>query len=236
MLLKLRDIDMYYGTAQALKGISLEVKKGELITILGANGAGKTTLLRTISGLNEPRRGTIEFEDKKIDRMSPDDIVKLGISHCPEGRKLFPQLTVLKNLTLGAYVRRGDPQGIRATIEEVFNLFPVLQARQQQLAGTLSGGEQQMLVISRGLMSKPKLLMLDEPSLGIAPLLVDRIFEVIKDINQRGTTILLVEQNAAIALSIANHGYVLETGEIVLAGEAKRLLSEERVKQAYLGL
>ena len=236
MLLKLRDIETYYGTAQALKGISLEVEKRELIAILGANGAGKTTLLRTISGLNEPRRGTIEFEDKKIDRMSPDDIVKLGISHCPEGRKLFPQLTVLKNLTLGAYVRRGDPQGIRETIEEVFNLFPVLQARQQQLAGTLSGGEQQMLVISRGLMSKPKLLMLDEPSLGIAPLLVDRIFEVIKDINQRGTTILLVEQNAAIALSIANQGYVLETGEIVLAGEAKRLLSEEKVRQAYLGL
>ena len=236
MLLKLRDIDMYYGTAQALKGISLEVEKGELITILGANGAGKTTLLRTISGLNEPRRGTIEFEDKKIDRMSPDDIVKLGISHCPEGRKLFPQLTVLKNLTLGAYVRRGDPQGIRETIEEVFKLFPVLQARQQQLAGTLSGGEQQMLVISRGLMSKPKLLMLDEPSLGIAPLLVDRIFEVIKDINQRGTTILLVEQNAAVALNIASHGYVLETGEVVLSGEARQLLSEEKVKQAYLGL
>ena len=236
MLLKLRDIETYYGTAQALKGISLEVKKGELITILGANGAGKTTLLRTISGLNEPRRGTIEFEDKKIDRMSPDDIVKLGISHCPEGRKLFPQLTVLKNLTLGAYVRRGDPQGIRETIGEVFKLFPVLQARQQQLAGTLSGGEQQMLVISRGLMSKPKLLMLDEPSLGIAPLLVDRIFEVIKDINQRGTTILLVEQNAAVALNIASHGYVLETGEVVLSGEARQLLSEEKVKQAYLGL
>lgn len=236
MLLKLRDIETYYGTAQALKGISLEVKRGELITILGANGAGKTTLLRTISGLNEPRRGTIEFEDKKIDRMSPDDIVKLGISHCPEGRKLFPQLTVFKNLTLGAYVRRGDPQGIGETIEEVFTLFPVLKERKQQLAGTLSGGEQQMLVISRALMSRPKLLMLDEPSLGIAPLLVARIFEVIKDINQRGTTILLVEQNAAVALSIASHGYVLETGEVVLSGEAKQLLAEERVKQAYLGL
>jgi branched-chain amino acid transport system ATP-binding protein len=236
MLLKLRDIETYYGTAQALKGISLEVKRGELITILGANGAGKTTLLRTISGLNEPRRGTIEFEDQKIDRMSPDDIVKLGISHCPEGRKLFPQLTVFKNLTLGAYVRRGDLQGMRETMEEIFALFPVLKERQQQLAGTLSGGEQQMLVISRALMSRPKLLMLDEPSLGIAPVLVARIFEVIKDINQRGTTVLLVEQNAAVALSIANHGYVLETGEVVLAGEAKQLLSEERVKQAYLGL
>jgi branched-chain amino acid transport system ATP-binding protein len=235
MLLKMRDIETYYGPAQALKGISLEVKKGELITILGANGAGKTTLLRTISGLNEPRRGTIEFEGKKIERMSVDDIVKLGISHCPEGRKLFPQLTVSKNLTLGAYVRRGDPQGIRETMEQVFDLFPVLKERQHQLAGTLSGGEQQMLVIGRALMSQPKLLMLDEPSLGIAPILVARIFEVIRDINQRGTTILLVEQNAAIALRIATHGYVLETGEIVLAGEAKRLLSEEKIKQAYLG-
>ena len=236
MLLKMREVETYYGSAQALKGISLEIKKGELITILGANGAGKTTLLRTISGLNEPRRGWIEFEGQKIDRLSPDDIVKLGISHCPEGRKLFPQMTVFKNLTLGAYVRRGDQHGIRETMEEVFDLFPVFKERQQQLAGTLSGGEQQMLVIGRALMSKPKLLMLDEPSLGIAPLLVDRIFEVIKDINQRGTTILLVEQNAAIALSIADHGYVLETGEVVLSGEAKQLLSEENVKQAYLGL
>jgi branched-chain amino acid transport system ATP-binding protein len=236
MLLKMREVETYYGSAQALKGISLEIKKGGLITILGANGAGKTTLLRTISGLNEPRRGWIEFEGQKIDRLSPDDIVKLGISHCPEGRKLFPQMTVFKNLTLGAYVRRGDQHGIRETMEGVFDLFPVLKERQQQLAGTLSGGEQQMLVIGRALMSKPKLLMLDEPSLGIAPLLVDRIFEVIKDINQRGTTILLVEQNAAIALSIADHGYVMETGEVVLSGEAKQLLSEEKVKQAYLGL
>jgi branched-chain amino acid transport system ATP-binding protein len=178
----------------------------------------------------------IEFEGRNIERMSADDIVKLGISHCPEGRKLFPQLTVSKNLTLGAYVRRGDPQGIRETMEQVFDLFPVLKERQQQFAGTLSGGEQQMLVIGRALMSQPKLLMLDEPSLGIAPILVARIFEVIRDINQRGTTILLVEQNAAVALSIANHGYVLETGEIVLAGEAKQLLSEEKIKQAYLGL
>jgi branched-chain amino acid transport system ATP-binding protein len=236
MLLKMREVETYYGSAQALKGISLEIKQGELIAILGANGAGKTTLLRTISGLNEPRRGLIEFEGQKIDRLSPDDIVKLGISHCPEGRKLFPQMTVFKNLTLGAYVRRRDQHGIGETMEEVFALFPVLKERQQQLAGTLSGGEQQMLVIGRALMSKPKLLMLDEPSLGIAPLLVDRIFEVIKDINQRGTTILLVEQNAAIALSIADHGYVMETGEVVLSGEAKQLLSEEKVKQAYLGL
>lgn len=236
MLLRMQNVQTYYGSAQALKGVSLEIEKGELITILGANGAGKTTLLRTISGLNTPRRGTIEFAGQKIDHLDPDGIVRLGISHCPEGRKLFPQMTVFKNLTLGAYVRRGDRQGIRETMEEVFDLFAVLRERQQQLAGTLSGGEQQMLVIGRALMSKPKLLMLDEPSLGIAPLLVARIFEVIKDVNQRGTTILLVEQNAALALNIADHGYVLENGEVVLAGEAKKLLDEEKVKQAYIGL
>jgi branched-chain amino acid transport system ATP-binding protein len=236
MLLKVQDVETYYGSAQALKGVSLSVGEGELISILGANGAGKTTLLRTISGLIEPKRGTIEFEGRRIDRLDAEDIVRLGISHCPEGRKLFPQMSVYKNLLLGAYVRGDDPQGTKATMEEIFELFPVLKERQQQLAGTLSGGEQQMLVIGRGLMSKPKLLLLDEPSLGIAPLLVSRIFEVIKDINQRGTTILLVEQNAAIALSIANHGYVLETGEITLSGEARQLLMEEKVKQAYLGV
>ena len=236
MPLRVQDIETYYGTAQALKGISLKVEKGEVISILGANGAGKTTLLRTISGLIEPKRGTIEFEGQRIDRLGAEEIVRLGISHCPEGRKLFPQMTVYKNLVLGGYVRKADPQGLRNTMEEAFNLFPVLKDRQEQLAGTLSGGEQQMLAIGRGLMSRPKLLMLDEPSLGIAPLLVARIFEVIKDINRRGMTILLVEQNAAVALNIANHGYVLETGEIVLSGEARNLLNEERVKQAYLGV
>ncbi len=236
MLLKVEDIETFYGSAQALKGVSLAVHKGELIAILGANGAGKTTLLRTISGLNESRKGTIEFDRKKIDRMSPEEIVRLGISLCPEGRKLFPQMTVLKNLTLGAYVCRGNRQGIKDKMEEVFGLFRILRERQQQQAGTLSGGEQQMLVIGRALMSKPQLLMLDEPSLGIAPLLVARIFEAIKDINQRGTAILLVEQNAAAALEIADRGYVLETGEIILSGEAKGLLNEEKVRQAYLGL
>jgi len=236
MLLKVQDIETYYGSAQALKGVSLKVEKGELISILGANGAGKTTLLRTISGLIEPKRGTIEFEGQRIDRLGAEEIVRLGISHCPEGRKLFPQMTVFKNLLLGAYVRKADQQGIQEAREEVFSLFPVLKDRQEQLAGTLSGGEQQMLVISRGLMSGPKLLMLDEPSLGIAPLLVARIFEVIKDINRRGMSILLVEQNAAIALNIAHQGYVLETGEIILSGEARQLLSEEKVKQAYLGV
>src|SRR4030042_1446630 len=236
MLLKVEDIETFYGSAQALKGVSRAVHKGELSAILGAHGAGKTTLLRTISGLNESRKGTIEFDRKKIDRMSPEEIVRLGISLCPEGRKLFPQMTVLKNLTLGAYVCRGNRQGIKDKMEEVFGLFRILRERQQQQAGTLSGGEQQMLVIGRALMSKPQLLMLDEPSLGIAPLLVARIFEAIKDINQRGTAILLVEQNAAAALEIADRGYVLETGEIILSGEAKGLLNEEKVRQAYLGV
>jgi branched-chain amino acid transport system ATP-binding protein len=235
-MLKLQDVETYYGTAQALKGISLEVEEGRLIAILGANGAGKTTLLRTISGLNEPKRGTIEFEGSRISGLNSYDIVNLGISHCPEGRKLFPQMTVYKNLLLGAYIRRGDPKEIKEMMERVFDLFPILKERQQQLAGTLSGGEQQMLAIGRGLMSKPKLLLLDEPSLGIAPLVVTRIFEVIRDINQRGTTILLVEQNASIALSIADYGYVLETGEIILSGDTRRLLSDEKVKEAYLGL
>ncbi len=236
MLLEAQNIATYYGSAQALKGVSLQVKGGELISILGANGAGKTTLLRTVSGLIEPKGGTIEFEGQRIDRRGAEEIVRLGISHCPEGRKLFPQMTVSKNLLLGSYVRRADQEGIRGTLEEIFNLFPVLQDRREQLAGTLSGGEQQMLVISRGLMSKPKLLMLDEPSLGIAPLLVARIFEVLKDINRRGTSMLLVEQNAAVALNIAHRGYVLETGEIALSGEAQQLLKEEKVKQAYLGV
>ncbi len=234
MLLKVQDIETWYGTAQALKGVSLKVESGELISILGANGAGKTTLLRTISGLIEPKKGTIEFEGRRIDRMGAEDIVRRGVSHCPEGRKLFPQMTVYKNLLLGGYVRKTDPRGIRETMEEVFHLFPVLKDRREQPAGTLSGGEQQMLAVARALMSRPKLLMLDEPSLGIAPLLVARIFEVIKDISRRGMTILLVEQNAAVALNIAHHGYVLETGEIVLSGEARKLLSEEKVRQAYL--
>lgn len=236
MLLRLQDVETYYGGAQALRGISLAIEERELIAVLGANGAGKTTLLKTISGLVKPKTGTIEFEGGRIDHLSPNSIVKLGISHCPEGRKLFPKMTVFKNLSLGGYVRGRDKQGIRESMGGVFELFPMLKERQQQLAGTLSGGEQQMLAVGRALMSKPKLLMFDEPSLGLAPLVVSQIFEVIKDINQRGTTILLVEQNAAIALGIAHRGYVLETGEIVLSGEAKQLLTEEKVKQAYLGL
>jgi len=236
MLLRLREVEVFYGRAQALRGISMEMAQGELVAILGANGAGKTTLLRTISGLTESRKGTIEFLGKRIDNLPPERIVRLGISHCPEGRKLFPQLTVYKNLILGAYVRRNERKGMAETIERIYELFPVLKERQEQLAGTLSGGEQQMLTIARALMARPILLLLDEPSLGIAPLLVNRIFEVIKEINQQGTAILLVEQNAALALNVAHRGYVLETGEVVLTGEAPSLLDEEKVKQAYIGI
>jgi len=236
MLLRLREVEVFYGRAQALRGISMEMAQGELVAILGANGAGKTTLLRTISGLTESRKGTIEFLGKRIDNLPPERIVRLGISHCPEGRKLFPQLTVYKNLILGAYVRRNERKGMAETIERIYELFPVLKERQEQLAGTLSGGEQQMLTIARALMARPILLLLDEPSLGIAPLLVNRIFEVIKEINLQGTAILLVEQNAALALNVAHRGYVLETGEVVLTGEAPSLLDEEKVKQAYIGI
>jgi len=236
MLLRLREVAVFYGRAQALRGISMEMAQGELVAILGANGAGKTTLLRTISGLTEYRKGTIEFLGKRIDNLPPERIVRLGISHCPEGRKLFPQLTVYKNLILGAYVRRNERKGMAEAIERIYELFPVLKERQEQLAGTLSGGEQQMLTIARALMARPILLLLDEPSLGIAPLLVNRIFEVIKEINQQGTAILLVEQNAALALNVAHRGYVLETGEVVLTGEAPSLLDEEKVKQAYIGI
>ncbi len=236
MLLKLREVEAFYGRAQALRGISMEVAARELIAILGANGAGKTTLLRTISGLTESRKGTIEFLGKRIDKLPPERIVRLGISHCPEGRKLFPQLTVFKNLMLGAYVRGNDQKEIAETMERIYELFPVLKERQKQSAGTLSGGEQQMLTIARALMSRPKVLMLDEPSLGIAPLLVSRIFAVVREINQQGTAILLVEQNAVLALNVAQRGYVLETGEIVLMGEAQTLLNEEKVKKAYIGI
>jgi branched-chain amino acid transport system ATP-binding protein len=236
MLLKVRDVETYYGNAQILKGISIEIGEGELVVVLGANGAGKTTLLRTISGLVKPRTGTIEFAGRRIDLLPPDAIVKLGISQCPEGRKLFPKMTVFKNLALGAYICREDKQKISESMGKVFEFFPILRARQQQLAGTLSGGEQQMLAIGRALMSKPKLLMPDEPSLGLAPLVVSSILNVIRDINQQGTTILLVEQNAAASLSIAHRGYVFETGKVALSDTANRLLIDEKVKQAYMGM
>lgn len=235
MRLRLDNIHAYYGASEALRGVSLEINEGEIVCLLGANGAGKTTLLRTISGLLRLTSGMIEFDGKRLENLPPDAIVKLGISQCPEGRKIFPDMSVLKNLMLGAYIRRGDRKGVSETLEEVFQLFPILEERQKQLAGTLSGGEQQMLTIGRGLMSKPKLFLLDEPSLGLAPVLVSHIFEKIRDINQKGTAVFLVEQNAAVALSIAHRGYVMETGQIALADTSQNLLGNEKVIQAYLG-
>jgi len=235
MLLKVKDIDTYYGDFEALRGVSIEVRKGELVTLLGANGAGKTTLLMTIVGLLKARAGTVEFNGQRLEHLPADARVRLGIALCPEGRKLFPQMPVYKNLHLGAYVHRRDKRGIEQTCKEVYQLFPLLRERAKQSAGTLSGGEQQMLAIGRALMSKPKLLLLDEPSLGLAPLLVDRIFNNILEIKQRGTTILLVEQNANQSLRIADRGYIMETGGSIIEGETNTLLNNEEVKRAYLG-
>lgn len=233
-MLKVNEIDVFYGAIQALFSVSLEVKKGEIVTLIGANGAGKSTLLKTISGLIRPRSGTILFEDIDITKKSSMEIVKLGISHVPEGRRVFPEMTVLENLELGAFLRK-DKQAIKKDLELVFERFPRLYERKNQLAGTLSGGEQQMLAIGRSLMSRPKLLLLDEPSMGLAPILVTEIFKIIKEINSQGTTILLIEQNANMALSIADRAYVIETGRIVLTGNAKDVASNPEVKKAYLG-
>ncbi|WP_271629733.1 ABC transporter ATP-binding protein [Caldicellulosiruptor sp. DIB 104C] len=233
-MLKVNEIDVFYGAIQALFSVSLEVKKGEIVTLIGANGAGKSTLLKTISGLIRPRSGTILFEDIDITKKSSMEIVKLGISHVPEGRRVFPEMTVLENLELGAFLRK-DKQAIKKDLELVFERFPRLYERKNQLAGTLSGGEQQMLAIGRSLMSRPKLLLLDEPSMGLAPILVTEIFKIIKEINSQGTTILLIEQNAHMALSIADRAYVIETGRIVLSGEAKEIAANPEVKKAYLG-
>jgi branched-chain amino acid transport system ATP-binding protein len=236
MLLRVDQVESFYGRSQTLHGVSLTVEEGELICVLGANGAGKSTLLKNIVGLVKPRRGTIEFAGKRIDQMSAHQIVREGVTLCPEDKKIFPQMSVLKNLLLGAWVHGRDNARIQKNRAEVFELFPILNDRQNQMAGTLSGGEQQMLVIGRSLMSNPKLLMLDEPSLGIAPIVVERIFEVIREINKRSTTILLVEQNASISLTTASRGYIMETGQITLTGLAKDLLADEKVKKAYLGL
>ena len=233
-MLKVNEIDVFYGAIQALFSVSLEVKKGEIVTLIGANGAGKSTLLKTISGLIRPRTGSIYFEDIDITKKSSMEIVKLGISHVPEGRRVFPEMTVLENLELGAYLRK-DKQGIKEDLKKVFERFPRLYERKNQLAGALSGGEQQMLAIGRALMSRPKLLLLDEPSMGLAPILVTEIFKIIKEINSQGTTILLIEQNAHMALSIADRAYVIETGRIVLSGEAKDIAANPEVKKAYLG-
>ncbi|GEA14436.1 ABC transporter ATP-binding protein [Moorella sp. E308F] len=234
LLLKVENLNVYYGAIHALKGISLEVNEGEIVTLIGANGAGKSTTLKTISGLLRPQSGTITYQGQNINGLPAQAIVKMGISQVPEGRRIFPNLTVRENLELGAYLHR-DREGINKSIQEVFRRFPRLKERQKQLAGTLSGGEQQMLAIGRALMSRPKLMLLDEPSMGLAPILVQEIFNIIREINEQGTTILLVEQNANIALSVAHRGYVLETGRITLTGNAADLASSEAVKKAYLG-
>ncbi|MFC5559560.1 ABC transporter ATP-binding protein [Ureibacillus thermophilus] len=233
-MLKVNNIDVYYGNIHALKNVSLEVNEGEIVTLIGANGAGKTTLLKTLSGLLKPKHGTILYNKQQIGGKPAQTIVKNGVIHVPEGRRVFANMTVEENLDLGAYLRK-DRDGMKKDLNHVFELFPILKERRKQLAGTLSGGEQQMLAIGRAIMSKPKLLLLDEPSMGLAPLIVQQIFEIIQSINKEGTTILLVEQNAHMALSIADRAYVIETGKIVLSGKAKELQESEEVKAAYLG-
>lgn len=233
-MLDIKDIDVYYGAIHAIKGISLHVNEGEIVTLIGANGAGKSTTLRTISGLLAPKNGDIEFAGESIAGRKAHEIVKLGISQVPEGRRIFTEMTVLENLELGAFIRK-DKDGIAADMKHVFELFPRLEERKSQEAGTLSGGEQQMLAMGRALMAKPRLLLLDEPSMGLAPLLIKEIFSIIENINKEGTTVLLVEQNANMALSIANRAYVLETGRITLSGDAKELAASEDVRKAYLG-
>jgi branched-chain amino acid transport system ATP-binding protein len=233
-LLELRDVHTYYGAIQALKGITIEVRNGEIVTLIGSNGAGKSTTLRSINGLQRPREGSILFDGRDITTSAPHDIVKRGIAQSPEGRRLFPRMSVVENLEMGAF-QRDDRAGIRQDRERVFELFPRLAERRSQKAGTMSGGEQQMLAIGRALMARPKLLLLDEPSMGLAPIFVEKIFEIVQEINQQGTTILLVEQNALMALDIANRGYVLETGRIALADDAKKLRENEEVRKTYLG-
>ena len=233
-LLELQDIHTFYGAIHALRGISLSIDKGEIVTLIGSNGAGKSTTLRTISGLLKPRQGEIRLGGERIDGLPPHKIVELGICQSPEGRRVFPRMSVHENLELGAFSRR-DKAGILTDFDRVFTLFPRLRERREQRAGTLSGGEQQMLAIGRALMAAPRVLLLDEPSMGLAPILVEQIFEIIREINAQGTTVLLVEQNALMALGIANRGYILQTGEIVLAENAASLRQNEAVQKAYLG-
>jgi branched-chain amino acid transport system ATP-binding protein len=234
-LLEVRHIDAHYGRVQALRDVTIDLDAGEVVALIGANGAGKTTTLRTISGLMHPSKGTIGFGGQDITRMQAAKIVTLGLCQSPEGRRLFPRLTVRDNLFMGAYTRR-DRAGIASDLERVFTLFPRVKERQRQIAGTLSGGEQQMLAMGRALMARPKALMLDEPSLGLSPLLVETIFSIIREINSQGTPVLLVEQNANKALEVAHRGYVLETGVIVQTGTGKELLASEEVQKAYLGM
>jgi len=234
-LLNLDNVSVSYGSYTALRNIHIKVQEGELVVLLGANGAGKTTLLRTISGLHRPSTGTIQFRDKKISGLSPSQTVSLGISQCPEGRKLFPQMSVYKNLILGAYTCRKDKAGVAETLEYVYSLFPILWEKHKESAGSLSGGQQQMVAIGRALMSRPKVLLLDEPSMGLAPLVVRHMFEAIKTINNRGTTVLLAEQNAYSALKIACRGYVIENGEVVMSDTSEALSGNKRIRQAYIG-
>jgi branched-chain amino acid transport system ATP-binding protein len=234
VILKLEDVHTYYGSIHALKGVSLEVDEGEIVTLIGANGAGKSTTLRSINGLNHPRKGKITFQGEDITSEAPHNIVKNGIAQAPEGRKLFPRMSVVENLEMGAF-QRTDKQGIKEDMDHVFTLFPRLAERKTQKAGTMSGGEQQMCAIGRAMMARPKLLLLDEPSMGLAPVLVERIFETLVEINKEGTPILLVEQNALMALEVAQRGYVLETGRVALADNAKSLRENEQVRKTYLG-
>ncbi|HXG51485.1 MAG TPA: ABC transporter ATP-binding protein [candidate division Zixibacteria bacterium] len=232
-MLEGRNLHVYYGAVRALKGVSFKVGKGELVTLLGANGAGKTTTLKTISGLLRPRRGEVQLEGEVLSNAPPDEIVRRGVAHVPEGRKIFPRFTVLENLEIGGYTR--SRAALAPDLEFVFELFPRLRERRRQIAGTLSGGEQQMLAIGRALMARPKLLLLDEPSMGLAPKIVEQILETIRSINKSGVTVLLVEQNAAMALAISHRGYVLETGSVILEGSSRDLAGNDQVRQAYLG-
>ena len=234
VVLELVDVHTYYGSIHALKGVSLEVRDGEIVTLIGANGAGKSTTLRSINGLNHPRQGTIRFQGRDITGDAPHEIVAAGIAQSPEGRRLFPRMSVLENLEMGAY-QRVDRHNLKDDMARVFDLFPRLAERRNQKAGTMSGGEQQMCAIGRALMARPKLLLLDEPSMGLAPIFVEKIFEIVHEINEQGTPILLVEQNALMALDAADRGYVLETGRIALAGPAKELRQNEQVRKTYLG-
>ncbi len=233
-LLEIKDLEVNYGVIKAIKGVSFDVNEGEIIALIGANGAGKTTILHTITGLIQAKKGSIVFDGKELTKTPPHKIVSMGMAHVPEGRRIFQQLSVLENLKLGAYTRK-DKSEIASTLKMVYERFPRLEERKNQIAGTLSGGEQQMLAMGRALMSKPRIILMDEPSMGLSPLLVSEIFDIIKVINESGTTVLLVEQNAKKALSIADRAYVLETGKITLSGDAKDLINDESVKKAYLG-
>ena len=234
-LLELKDVHTYYGAVHALRGVSLHVDEGEIVTLIGSNGAGKTTTLRTISGLERPRSGSVMLAGAPIHTRRPHEIVRLGVSHAPEGRRVFTRMSVRENFEMGAYLRRPGPE-IGADFKKVFDLFPRLKEREFQPAGTMSGGEQQMLAIGRALMSQPKVLLLDEPSMGLAPILVEQIFDIVREINARGTAVLLVEQNAMMALGLANRGYILQIGEITIEDDAERLAKNPKVKEAYLGV